>query len=269
MTMTMNPTSNAASAGPTSNSVSSTSVPSEETSWSLPVPTRRLKVLDLFAGLGGWSAAFAARGHEVVTTDIDPRFRVTVLKDVLELRREDLPFTDFDIVLASPPCEGFTVMNIGKNWTKPTEDPPNAPKTPLAEMALRLVQRTRQIVDVLEPRWFIIENPRAKLRRMPIMDDVERRTVWYCHLGETTAKPTDLFGRFPEHLLLPGECHNQKADHPDDCCCRDHTSAPRGSRTPGSIQGVSGPNADAVRAEIPYGLSELVCLATEFGVNTS
>lgn len=229
----------------------------------VPAQIRPLKVFDMFAGLGGWSAAFAARGHTVVTTDFDSRFDVTVLKDVLELRREDLPFTDFDIILASPPCEGLTVMNIGKNWTRPTDDPPNAPKTDLARLALKLVKRTRQIVSVLDPRWFIIENPRAKLRTLPVVADLERRTCWYCHVGETAAKPTDLFGGFPPSLVIPTECHNQRADHPDDCCCRDHTSAPRGSRTPGSIQGVKGKDADAVRAEIPYGLSELVCLAAE------
>lgn len=235
------------------------SVPSPER----PSSLRPLRVLDLFAGLEGWSKAFRERGHEVVSTDVDPRFNVTILKDIMQLRREDLPFTDFDIVLASPPCEGFTVMNIGKNWTKPTDDPPHAPKTDLAVQALKLVERTRQIVNVLQPRYFIIENPRAKLRRLPVVEDLERRTVWYCHVGETTAKPTDLFGVFPESFVLPPECHNQREDHPNDCCCRDHTSAPRGSRTPGSIQGVTGPNADADRAEVPYGLSLLACLALE------
>lgn len=242
-------------AEPISSPVSSMNVPSEETS-SL---SRRLKVLDLFAGLEGWSSAFREQGHDVCSVDFDPRFDVTITADILKLRREDLPWTDPDIILASPPCEGFTVMNIGKNWTRPTDDPPNAPKTPLAAQALALVQRTRQIIDALQPRYFIIENPRAKLRRMPIMDDLERRTVWYCHLLETAAKPTDLFGVFPPSLVLPDECHNQRASHPVDCCCRDHTSAPRGSRTPGSIQGVTGPDADATRAEIPHELSRLVC----------
>ena len=29
-----------------------------------------MNVLDLFSGLGGWSAAFVERGHEVVTVDM-------------------------------------------------------------------------------------------------------------------------------------------------------------------------------------------------------
>lgn len=154
-------------------------------------------------------------------------------------------------------------MNIGKNWTKPDAEFPHQPRTDTARMAQRLVERTREVITELAPAYFIIENPRAKLRKLPVVADLERRTVWYCHVGETMAKPTDLFGGFPPSLVLPPECHNRRADHPEDCCCRDHTSAPRGSRTPGSVQGVSGKDADAVRAEVPAELSRLVCLAAE------
>lgn len=34
-----------------------------------------MKVLDLFSGLGGWSAAFKDRGHTVFTVDVHPDFK--------------------------------------------------------------------------------------------------------------------------------------------------------------------------------------------------
>ena len=102
-----------------------------------------MKVLDLFAGLEGWSEPFCDHGHEVCSVDIDERFDVTMHADILDLRAADLPWQP-DLILASPPCEGFTVMNIGKNWTRPNEVPPHAPKTERARQALKLVQALLQ-----------------------------------------------------------------------------------------------------------------------------
>ena len=227
-----------------------------------------MKVLDLFAGLCGWSKPFADRGHDVFSIDLDERFDVSLHADLLTFPIRDLPWHP-DIVLASPPCEGLTVMNIGKNWGRggkftATDANWHAPKSDSARMGLRLVEATREIIAATDPTYFVIENPRGKLRKLPVLADLDRRTVWYCHLGRTNAKPTDLWGGFPPSLVLPPGCHNRRADHPADCCCRDHANAPRGSRTPGSIQGVKGKDADAARAEIPEKLATLVCLAAEY-----
>lgn len=231
-----------------------------------------MKVLDLFAGLRGWSDTFRARGHEVRTLDLDPRFDADYPVDILEWDARELPWRP-DIILASPPCEGFSVMNIGKNWTRPDEDPPHAPKTERAWTALKIVQATRRVIAELEPAYFIIENPRAKLRKLPVVADLERRTVTYCRYAETTMKPTDLFGGFPPSLVLEQPCDTRGMpiveidgvpwvlDRNTGKPC--HISAPRGSRTPGSIQGVTGKDADAIRAKVPAALALAVCLATE------
>lgn len=210
-----------------------------------------MRVLDLFAGLQGWSRPFAERGHEVVTLDLDPRFGSTIAADILEWDPRDLGGWHPDVILASPPCEGFTVMNIGKNWTRPNDVTPHSPRTPSARLSLRLVERTREVIAELQPAFFVIENPRAKLRKLPVVADLERRTVTYCQYGETRMKPTDLWGGFPPSLVLHPPCSNG-----DPC----HVRAPRGSRTPGSVQGQS---SGAERAEIPRMLALTVCLACE------
>ena len=204
-----------------------------------------MKVLDLFAGLEGWSAPFRERGHEVFSVDNDPQFRVDLVKDVMLMTRHDLPWRP-DIILASPPCEAFSVLRIGKNWTPPPE---NAPKTEHARFAVRLVERTREIVGVLDPAFFIIENPRGKLRKLPVVSDLERRTVTYCQYGEKWMKPTDLWGGFPPSLSLYPRCKNG-----DPC----HVPAPRGSTT-----GVQGKGTAAERAKIPHLLALEVCMAAE------
>ena len=233
----------------------------------------------MFAGLGGWSGAFLERGHEVVTTDFDPRFGCTVTGDILDEATLTalIALGPYDVVLASPPCEGFTVMNIGKNWHG--EGCPEAcrathvnhsPKTDSARLAQRIVERTRVVIATLAPTYFIIENPVAKLRKLPVVADLDRRTVTYCRLGETRRKPTDLWGEFPPSLVLPEQCVTIRgqvwtdpdgvpwATTVDGLAC--HVSAPRGSKTPGSTQGIKGAPS---RAEVPIGLSRLVAIAAE------
>lgn len=179
-----------------------------------------MRVLDLFAGLRGWSDPFADRGHETFTVDLAERFDVDLHADVETLTAADLPWRP-DVILASPPCEAFSVLTIGRNWTID-----HRPKTPKAETAIRLVEATIRLIDELEPRWWIIENPRGKLRRLAPVDFLERVTVTYCAYGGEYMKPTDLWGGFPDSWRPRPQC---RAGSP----C--HAAAPRGSRT--GVQG--------------------------------
>ena len=44
--------------------------------------------LDLFSGLEGASVGFKERGHKVVSVDMDPSFKPTIVADLFELRVE-------------------------------------------------------------------------------------------------------------------------------------------------------------------------------------
>jgi hypothetical protein len=185
-----------------------------------------MRVLDLFSGLNGWGDPWRERGHDVIGIDFDRKLPATIHADLLTYDLQLLPWRP-DVILASPPCEGFSVMNIGKNWHGPgclgdEGHVDMAPKTPAARLALELVQRTRAIIAEMEPRYFVIENPRDKLRVLPVMAGLDRVTVWYCRYGEERAKPTDLWGGFPPSWRPEPECRNGGSDH---------VSAPRGSQT--------------------------------------
>lgn len=201
-----------------------------------------MKVLDLFSGLQGWSDPFKERGHETFTVDLDPRFGADLVADIGLLMPWDLPWKP-DIILASPPCEKFSVMGIGRNWHHD-----GTPKNPEAAEALRLVERTLYLIDKLQPSFWIMENPRAKLRVLPPMQKLERRTVTYCQYGEFRMKPTDLWGGFPPSFIARPPCKNGAP-------C--HVRAVRGSRT--GTQGMD----PAVSAKIPAALALAVCEAAE------
>jgi hypothetical protein len=218
-----------------------------------------VRVLDLFAGLGSGTAAFVERGHDVVTTDIHEPFKCTVTGDILnpEVVQRILELGPYDFVWASPPCQSFSVMNIGKNWTPPPE---NAPKTDKARHGVALVQAALDIITAVSPLSFIIENPRAKLRKLPVVAGLERRTVTLCQYGSDYMKPTDLWGGFPPTLELKPTCKNG-----DPC----HTRAPRGSTTgtQGTLKSMQTYTDKTVEIaayrRIPYSLSLDICEAVE------
>lgn len=204
-----------------------------------------MRVLDLFCGLKGWSAPFAERGHEVLSVDIESRFRPTVVTDVLNIGPYLGPF---DVILASPPCEAFSVASIGKHWGGGLRG--YVPQTIAARRAIALVHWTAACIEASQPRFAVIENPRGMLRKLGVLDRYERVTVHYCQYGETRMKPTDLWGApFPASWAPRPVCRNGA-----DC----HERAPRGAKT--GTQGISGA---AGRAEIPYALALDLCVAAE------
>jgi hypothetical protein len=221
----------------------------------MTLSTGRLRVLDLFAGLRGWSDPWRERGHDTFTVDIDPRFDVDLHADVLELTPDALPWKP-DVVLASPPCECFSVMTFGRYWNHD-----RTPRLPKAAVAWALVSNTLDLITELGPAFWVMENPRAMLRKLmpgPLEAQFQRVTVTYCQYGENVRKPTDLWGIFPPSWAPKAMCLNG---------ARCHVRAPRGSHSGTQGIGRSRSNLDfeskAERARIPRELSLSLCLAAE------
>lgn len=215
-----------------------------------------MKVVDLFCGLKGWSDPFAERGHEVFTTDIDPKFNATITSDILDLTADDIRdvIGQPDIVLASPPCETFSLAGISHHWEER-----GVPKSDAALLSVQVVQHAVRIVADLAPRAAIFENPMGMLRKLGLIP-IEPTLIWYCHYGETRAKPTDLWGLpFPRGYTPRPPCHYKRKGHDETCCCSDHEAAPRGSKT--GTQGISTYEAKSL---IPRQLALEVCLEMEW-----
>lgn len=213
--------------------------------------TRKLRGIDLFAGKRGWSAAFNDRGHYALAIDNDPQHNPDWLadiggRDLLPALVADGPW---DFVLASPPCETFSIASVSHHFTKVGDT--FWPKSAAATQSLALVEATLNIIRELDPDFYVIENPRGMLRKMPQMQHLDRRTVTYCQYGDTRMKPTDLWGNWDalDDFTLEPMCKNG-----DPC----HERAPRGART-----GTQGIKNRADRALVPYRLSLDICMALE------
>ena len=204
-----------------------------------------MKILDLFSGLEGWSSAFRARGHETVTIDLDYTFNPTYCRNIANI--DDLrQFGDFDVILASPPCENFSVGSLYVHWKD------GKPKDAETERSIALVKHTLGLIEKANPKFWVMENPRGMLRNIIGKPAVE---VAYCQYGLKTMKPTDLWGRLPPSFT-PMTCKNGDPDH---------VAAPRSSKrgTQAIYDKERGGRHAATRALIPYDLSLAICEACE------
>lgn len=162
-----------------------------------------------------------AHKHDTHTIDNDPRLDPDWCEDMLETSLSSFR-GNVDILWASPPCQGFSVAVIGRNWNRDY-----TPKTDSARLAMALAMRTLDLIREAKPTYFFIENPRGMLRKMPFMEAFlkemggVRHTISYCQYGDTRQKPTDIWTNAlwwkPRAICSPG--------------AKCHVSAPRGSRT--------------------------------------
>lgn len=210
-----------------------------------------MKILELFAGSRSIGKAAEELGHEVFSTDIHPFEGIDLVKDVLEIEPNDIPFIP-DMIWASPPCTGFSVAAIGHHWTGGKGA--YIPKTNTARLGIQLVEKTFELINFYSDmnscmEWFV-ENPRGLLRKMPITDRYHRHTVTYCQYGDNRMKPTDIWTNSLEWTPKP-MCKN-------GATC--HVAAPRGSRT-----GTQGLKGNYERSKIPHELCLEVVNAAERG----
>lgn len=128
-----------------------------------------MRTLELFAGTKSFSKVAKELGHQTFTVELDPRFEPDWCGDVRDyLAGHEHLLRDY-VLWASPPCQGFSVAVIGRNWNHDA-----TPKTDSARLAMELVRSTLEIIRRTKPKYWFIENPRGMLRKMPWMDEFMR-----------------------------------------------------------------------------------------------
>lgn len=95
------------------------------------------KVLELFAGSRSIGKAAESLGMKVISSDIEPFENIDYCVSILDFEIAKVPFIP-DIIWASPPCQGFSVAAIGKNWVS---GEPFTPKTDSARLGIALAKK--------------------------------------------------------------------------------------------------------------------------------
>ena len=190
-----------------------------------------MKIIEFFCGTKSFSKVAKENGHEVFTIDFNPKFKPDLCCDLLYFDKRLLPkeWRNPDMIWCSPPCETFSLSGNSMYMGFPTKA-----KT---YIGLALVYKCVELIQELKPKYWMIENPRAGLRKVWFMKQLQRTTVTYCQYGGKNMKPTDLWNNFNFEGKI---CKN------GDSC---HHSAPRGSRT-----GTQGEKSTEYRGKIPEDL---------------
>ena len=168
----------------------------------------KLKVLDLFSGFGGFSEAFLQYDDEVLRIENNQLLNEvpnTEMMCVLELRDElklqlakgklQPKFLEIDLIVASPPCYEFSLafsapQAIASRKGGFDEYSPN----------MELIEATYEIIEILNPRYYVIENVRGSIR----------------HFKKLGIEPTQimkqtyvLYGKFP---LIENKLYSTKKE---------------------------------------------------------
>lgn len=190
--------------------------------------------LELCAGSGTVARAWGNLGMDVTTVDWDDSLPdIDLVEDIRNL--DPLDWQHIDVIWFSPDCTCYSVMSFPQGHFKDGEAVTDA-----AKEAEEIVKAGLDFIAAVKPRFWFMENPRALLRKRPMVQELERVTVTYCQYRPGSMKPTDIWGVFPLSWE-PLACKNG-----DPC----HTPAPRGSRT-----GTQGPQTAAERAIVPFDLA--------------
>ena len=197
-----------------------------------------MKVLELFAGTRSIGRAFERHGHEVLSVDWDEQFPdIDIQDDVMNVYARDIVerIGHVDVVWASPDCTTYSIAAISHHRTR--EDSGNlAGVSDYARACDRVNMHLHNLMLMLTPPLWFIENPRGGMRKMDFMHGLERYTVTYCQYGDDRMKPTDIWTNHPDPRFKP-MCKNG-----DPC----HTAAPRGAKT-----GTQGRSGSVERSRIP------------------
>lgn len=230
-----------------------------------------MRVCGLFTGLAGWEKPFIMGGHQVFMTDNNPHYAryLSICDDILNITPQDIiehlggkPH----VMVLSPPCTTFSISAAGYHWHKPEKDgvvSHRKPKTEAAVKSIEIIEHCLYLIEELNPDFWIMENPRGLLRKLPQLQGINRKTVWYCQYGESNAKPTDIWGNWPEEFIPRPECSN--SNHLPGKYCH-HDRQPRGYEKKKAMgvlnkgtQGKRGNgriSVNAVRSEIPEQLAK-------------
>jgi len=135
--------------------------------------SKKMNVLSLCDYSGAWAKPYADAGHTVFL--VDPKHRPAKGEDVwsfedgmlkcsdtvrgfLNLMKQGWINTNFDVILAAPPCTHFA--SSGARWFKDKDADGRT------DEAVGIIYDILEIVSMCDPKVFALENPVGRLERL-------------------------------------------------------------------------------------------------------
>jgi hypothetical protein len=145
-----------------------------------------MRILELFSGTQSVGKAFRARGHEVVSLDLDRKTNPDHCMDIRDFDYKNPSLGNFDVIWASPPCTEYSIART-------------TAKTPRNfALADSLVKRTLDVIAFYlqhrELKYYFVENPQTGfLKSRPVMVLPWFKDLDYCQYGKLYRKPTRIW----------------------------------------------------------------------------
>ena len=160
-------------------------------------------ILSIFDYTGQWCEPYRQAGYEVIQLDIQHGQCIfdNIVPGAIDLHHQGCKIHG---LLAAVPCTEFA--NSGARWwASKVGMPAHYPGTNVAfedrlEEATFMVLATLFIVELLQPEWWVIENPRGRVRKLvPEIGSpgLVFQPWWY---GDPYTKETFLYGHFNVEL---------------------------------------------------------------------
>lgn len=208
-----------------------------------------MNVLELFAGSRSIGKICDQRKHTVFSVDINNFKDIDLVINILDLKKEDIPFKP-NMIWASPPCTYFSVASIGVHWFEN-----HTPKTKEAILGMKVLNKTLEIFSWFPKSIFYMENPRGKMRRK--VKGINRTSITYCSYGDKRMKPTDIWSNNIYDMFNPEGWKPKPMCYNGNIKCH-HEEAPIGCAT-----GTQGLKDNYERSKIPDTLCLEIIKATE------
>ena len=137
------------------------------------------KLLELFSGTGSVGDVAKELGYVVISLDRD--MEADIKTDIMDWNYKSFEPKAFDVIWASPPCTEYSRCKT------------RAPRD--IEGANLIVQRTLDILEYFEPKYWMIENPQTGLLKDQLcMWGIPFKDVDYCRYGLPYRKTKLEFG---------------------------------------------------------------------------
>ena len=163
-------------------------------------------MIDLFCGLGGWASGGIAEGYDPIGFDIERHVygdhhypAQLVLQDVLTLHGSQ--FRDAALIVASPPCQGYSYRAMP--WSRAKALPP--PDNSLFEACFRIQREACEAAGRHIP--MVVENVRGAQKWVgPAVANFGSFYFW----GDFPVAQPDLFGVGPRQPVTFGRTPHAK-----------------------------------------------------------
>jgi hypothetical protein len=153
-------------------------------------------ILSLYDYTGKWAQPYIDAGYPVMLWDKKIEGDILEGFSYLLMQIEDSGYQVHGI-LAAPPCTDFCVS--GARWW-PEKDKPKPGYEPFdseTELSEALVRIVMHLVDILKPKFWVLENPIGRIEAIiPELSFFRRMSFNPCDFGDPYTKKTILWGQF-------------------------------------------------------------------------